>query len=246
MRIIIDQAEIEEAIENLILDQVQVPDHVDIKIDLRATRGELGFQAHIDFVDPNNEVQPNTGEHLGIADKVRVAKEEAAKPRRRGRPKGSLNKPKAAPAPAPAVEPVAVPEVVAEASAEANTSGDTRVDNLIDEVSAQSSDNAPQVAEAVVEDAAVEMAKEEAPAPEPVEPEPVASASDVTEADVSSQASPELAANVTETAAEQVVEQEQVPAPELAVAPVAEAAPAAPAAPARSLFANLGNPKNEG
>lgn len=106
MRIIITQEEIEEAIEKLILDQVDVPDDMRIDIDLKATRGDQGYTAEIDIVahdaptdgtdrsiDPRIEVVEGA-ETLGIAEKVMEAKTEAARPRRRGRPAGARNKPK--------------------------------------------------------------------------------------------------------------------------------------------------------
>lgn len=106
MRIIITQEEIEEAIEKLILDQVDVPDDMRIDIDLKATRGDQGYTAEIDIVahdaptdgtdrsvDPRIEVVEGA-ETLGIAEKVMEAKSEAARPRRRGRPAGAKNKPK--------------------------------------------------------------------------------------------------------------------------------------------------------
>ena len=49
MRITIVQTEIEEAIRNHILSQIQVQDGMEIEIDLRATRGAEGFQADIDI-----------------------------------------------------------------------------------------------------------------------------------------------------------------------------------------------------
>ena len=106
MRITLNQEEIEEAIEKLILDQVDVPDDMRIDIDLKATRGDEGYTAEIDIlphdaptdgtdrsVDPRINVADGA-EGMSIADKTEEAIIEASKPRRRGRPAGARNKPK--------------------------------------------------------------------------------------------------------------------------------------------------------
>ncbi len=106
MRIIITQEEIEEAIEKLILDQVEVPEDMRIDITLKATRGDEGYTAEIDIVafnapedgtdrsvDPRIEVVDGA-QNLGIAEKVLEAKQQATLPRRRGRPAGARNRPK--------------------------------------------------------------------------------------------------------------------------------------------------------
>lgn len=106
MRITLNQEEIEEAIEKLILDQVDVPDDIRIDIDLKATRGDEGYTAEIDllpFDAPTNgtdrSVDPRIGvlngaEGMSIADKTEEAIAESKLPRRRGRPAGAKNKPK--------------------------------------------------------------------------------------------------------------------------------------------------------
>ncbi len=106
MRIILTQAEIEEAIEKLILDQVEIPEDMRIDIALKATRGDEGYTAEVDIVmydAPNDgsdrSVDPRLDIHdgaetLGIAEKVMEAKQKALLPRRRGRPEGARNKPK--------------------------------------------------------------------------------------------------------------------------------------------------------
>jgi hypothetical protein len=53
LQIIIVQAEIEQAIRNHILSQINVKDNHDILIDLSATRGADGFKATIDIVPSN-------------------------------------------------------------------------------------------------------------------------------------------------------------------------------------------------
>ncbi|QDP54353.1 MAG: hypothetical protein Unbinned4120contig1000_5 [Prokaryotic dsDNA virus sp.] len=106
MRITLNQEEIEEAIEKLILDQVDVPDDIRIDIDLKATRGDEGYTAEIDLlpfdaptdgtdrsVDPRIGVA-NGAEGMSIADKTEEAIAESKLPRRRGRPAGAKNKPK--------------------------------------------------------------------------------------------------------------------------------------------------------
>lgn len=53
MQITIVQAEIEQAITDFIHRQINVREGMLIQIDLKATRGDAGFQAVIDIVDPN-------------------------------------------------------------------------------------------------------------------------------------------------------------------------------------------------
>ena len=54
MQITIVQAEIEQAITDFIHRQINVREGMLIQIDLKATRGDAGFQAVIDIVDPNS------------------------------------------------------------------------------------------------------------------------------------------------------------------------------------------------
>ncbi len=54
MQITIVQAEIEQAITDFIHRQINVRDGMLIQIELKATRGDHGFQAVIDIVDPNS------------------------------------------------------------------------------------------------------------------------------------------------------------------------------------------------
>ena len=58
MQITIVQAEIEQAITDFIHRQINVREGMLIQIDLKATRGDAGFQAVIDIVDPNTALTP--------------------------------------------------------------------------------------------------------------------------------------------------------------------------------------------
>ena len=69
MRIIIVQAEIEEAIRNYIQKQVKIETGMRIDMELAATRGDDGFTAEI-FIVPDVPDQPD----LGIATKIAEAK----------------------------------------------------------------------------------------------------------------------------------------------------------------------------
>jgi hypothetical protein len=60
MQITINQAEIEEAIRERILGQIQIKDGMRIDIDLRATRGDEGYTAVIDIVPATAERRPST------------------------------------------------------------------------------------------------------------------------------------------------------------------------------------------
>lgn len=108
MRIVLNEKDISTAIEGYILENVTVPDDMRIDIDLKATRGEQGYTAEIDLVhmtspadgsdrsvDPRIEATDEArAEGLGIVEKIDAARSEAKAPRRRGRPVGSVNKPK--------------------------------------------------------------------------------------------------------------------------------------------------------
>lgn len=255
MRIILTQMEIEEAIEKLILDQVDVPDDMRIDIDLKATRGEEGYQAFIDIVDhdaPEDgsdrsvdpRIKPIEGaETLGIAEKVLEAKAEASKPRRRGRPAGARNKPKLSKDHRSTEDKVQV-EHAQEPVQEAQESvSEAKMDQDTQEVE-QAPTEAPAVPAATEETAEVnEPANEpviaEAQAEEETKEEtkievttPVA-APTMTEQDISAQASDELVESMSEPQPE--------PEPNQSPEPV----PANPQ-PTRSLFANLSRPTNGG
>lgn len=255
MRIILTQMEIEEAIEKLILDQVDVPDDMRIDIDLKATRGEEGYQAFIDIVDhdaPEDgsdrsvdpRIKPIDGaETLGIAEKVLEAKAEASKPRRRGRPAGARNKPKLSEDHRSTEDKVQVTEEPqAEAQAEQaqetvqeaqESVSEAEVDRETREAE-QAPTEAPATAEEVVEQPNSEQPVDE-PANEPVVAE--AQAEEETEVEV---APPVAAPTVTEQdvstqASDELAESVSESAP--------EPAPVNPQ-PTRSLFANLSRPTN--
>lgn len=60
MRILIVQDEIEQAIRSHILNQISIKEGQEIKIDLKATRGDDGMTAEINIVTPGNEPQKPT------------------------------------------------------------------------------------------------------------------------------------------------------------------------------------------
>lgn len=212
MRVILNQQEIETAIENYILENVTVPDDHRIDIDLKATRGDEGYTAEIDLlhfkepegsraVDARIEPKPEAiAEGLGIVDKIEAAKAEATGPRRRGRPAGSKNR-----VPADTDKSVAAPVV------------QTPTETAIEEHPAHEEANLSATNEELIEQAkpleVQDAAQEEAPV-ETVEVEDVAVEEPVEEAPVE----PAEQAEVTE-----------------AVIPAEEAAPKPAARP--SLFA---------
>jgi hypothetical protein len=83
MQISIAQAEIEEAIEKHVREQVAVREDQQVKIDLKATRGPEGYQAIIDIVSAVEEPAPKKAstrashaspKSTGIKDAVAAAK----------------------------------------------------------------------------------------------------------------------------------------------------------------------------
>lgn len=93
MRIIIIQAEIEEAIRNHILQQVNINENMEILIDLKATRSEQGYTAEIDIVRKSEQdvsstpirvespaPAPEAPKSLGIAETVKATRTRQAKP----------------------------------------------------------------------------------------------------------------------------------------------------------------------
>lgn len=76
MQITIVQSEIELAIKQYIHQQINVREGMDIEIELRATRGESGFQAVIDIAPATSKPEPA----LGIVDTVNKAKTSLTKP----------------------------------------------------------------------------------------------------------------------------------------------------------------------
>lgn len=270
MRIILTQMEIEEAIEKLILDQVDVPDDMRIDIDLKATRGEEGYQAFIDIVDhdaPEDgsdrsvdpRIKPIDGaETLGIAEKVLEAKAEASKPRRRGRPAGARNKPKLSEdhrSTEDKVQVIEEPQVEAQVEQaqepvqEAQGSvSEAEVDQDTGETE-QASTEAPAVPTAAEEISEQLISKQpvDEPANEPVIAEAQAKeeAKEETEVEVAPPVAPLVAApTVTEQDISTQASDELVESmsePQ----PEPEPVPANPQ-PTRSLFANLSRPTNGG
>lgn len=59
MQIIIAQLEIEQAIQEFIGRKIKIADDQRIDIDLKATRGDAGYQAFIDIVDQTSERRPS-------------------------------------------------------------------------------------------------------------------------------------------------------------------------------------------
>lgn len=57
MQISLNQAEIEQAIEDYINNQLTINDTQEVKIDLKATRGPEGFQAFIEIIDKTKNKQ---------------------------------------------------------------------------------------------------------------------------------------------------------------------------------------------
>lgn len=78
MQITIVQTEIEEAIRNYILGQISVHENHRIDIDLKATRGEQGFQAVIDIVPNDDKPSGSKAPTATKAAPAAVAKAEPA------------------------------------------------------------------------------------------------------------------------------------------------------------------------
>lgn len=129
MRITIIQSEIEEAIRNHILSQITVQEGMAIDIDLKATRGDEGFQAFID-IRPDTATQPDPEKVEPIAPKAEkpLAIEETVTKAKAGRgSKTSTAKAEPAPETATAVaEPE--PEAAGETSGEADASPDAETE----------------------------------------------------------------------------------------------------------------------
>lgn len=225
MRIILTQAEMEEAIEDYIVASVNGIDDKEIHIDLKATRGEEGYQAFIDLVPvgaarndrtQDETITANEDAPLGIVEKIEAARSESAQPiRRRGRPPGSKNKPK---------------EEVAEAELPLETAATETEAEEAEPTSAPEPEVQPEPVsepEPVVEDT-VEVETQDEPEieveadPEPTEEEALAAEAQKTEP-------------VEEPTPEPVQDKAQNEASE-------DAAPAPK--PTRSLFANLTKPTN--
>ena len=250
MRIIITQEEIEEAIEKLILDQVEVPEDMRIDIALKATRGDEGYTAEIDIVafnapedgtdrsvDPRIEVVDGA-QNLGIAEKVLEAKQQATLPRRRGRPAGARNRPKLS-TDHRSTEPkdeVTENQAASEAASEIDPGIEVEV-------------------EVENEDKAVQETQEEA-----IEPQPVQETTEVEQAPVEAPVEVEVVEEPSEAQEPQDEDVDYTPTPETPglesseaeteekLEPQPETVEASPEVvqPTRSLFANLQRPNNGG
>lgn len=254
MRIILNEEEILTAIENYILENVEVPDDLRIDIDLKATRGDLGYTAEVDIlaadapagdrsVDPRIEANQGAVEQgLGIVDKINEAKAQAAMPRRRGRPAGSRNKPKdVAVAATTEVTGALAAEPVGDAPVEVQPESEAQI--VTEPVETQENTD---VNEEVVSHTEVVIPEEPASAPaasdefgsnpveEPEQSETVADQAALAEA-VAEQPEPEVVAPAATVQAQDVTEQanevlvgELSDAPEVAQTPVeVEATPEA-------------------
>lgn len=252
MRIIITQEEIEEAIEKLILDQVEVPEDMRIDIALKATRGDEGYTAEIDIVafnapedgtdrsvDPRIEVVDGA-QNLGIAEKVLEAKQQAALPRRRGRPAGARNRPK-----------------LSTDHRSTEPKDEVTEDQAASEVVSETDAGIDVEVEVENEDKAVQETQEEA-----IEPQPVQETTEVEQAPVEAPVEVEVVEEPSEPQEPQDVDVDvdYTPTPETPglesseaeteekLEPQPETVEASPEVvqPTRSLFANLQRPNNGG
>jgi hypothetical protein len=89
MQITINQAEIEEAIRERILGQIQIKDGMRIDIDLRATRGDEGYTAVIDIVPKTAERRTSTQSEAPT--KVETPAPKASAPAKAAAPKRSAS-----------------------------------------------------------------------------------------------------------------------------------------------------------
>lgn len=144
MQIIIVQAEIEEAIEARIREQLVIQEGFRVDIELKATRGEEGYQAMIDIVPANAERKART-EEAPIQTAVTKAKGTTAAPRA---PKAVTK----AAIPAVAEE----PPISAVAQATELAEDEAPFDNAVDVAAAP-------IEPAVTAEAAVESNEEETP-----------------------------------------------------------------------------------
>jgi hypothetical protein len=157
MKIIITQAEIEEAIRDRILKQITVKDDMEITVDLSATRGDTGFTAAIDII-------PKGTTAAAPAAKAAPVAAQAAQP--------------AEPIKEPAVTPVTTPTMAAASATGEAPKRRGRPSKA--EVAAREA--AAAAATAQEAEPAVEEAAEEAPVAETAE-EPVAAVEESVEAE---------------------------------------------------------------
>lgn len=146
MQIIIVQSEIEAAIEAQIREQIVVRDDYRIDIELRATRGEDGYQAIIDILPASAERKLGSSSDEGsVTAAVKVAKATPAAPKATRAPRTAA----AAPAVAQVVvEPEPEPEVVA-AEVEVAQAEEAPFDNAVDVAAPAAVEPAEPVAEQV-------------------------------------------------------------------------------------------------
>lgn len=255
MKIVLNQQDIETALEDFVLSVARVPDNLRIDIDLKATRGDEGYQAFIEFVPINNqnmgevEVTPEAqAEGLGIVEKINAAKSPDEAPRRRGRPPGSKNKPKDS----SDIDKIAVnePQTDAELAAQilgqdkpvkdqtpvADTPQETTQEAPVQPVAEEVTTDTVMPAEAPVEAAPAEP---ETPLDPPVEEAPVSLGVDEVPSEAVeavSEAQPETAP--VETAPQSAPGQIAIPA-------VAEPVTEAPAPVRNTLFGDMKAPVNE-
>lgn len=88
MQISLNQAEIEQAIDDFINKQISINDTQEVTIDLKATRGPEGFQAFIEVVDKSQNKRSTDKDKDSVASKQKQevadpkAKEEDAAPKK--------------------------------------------------------------------------------------------------------------------------------------------------------------------
>lgn len=144
MQIIIIQAEIEEAIEKHIREQIVVKDDHRIDIELRATRGSDGYQAIIDIVPATADRKVRDDSEGSVQASVKVAKATpaATAPKAPAKPKADKVQPPAAAVPAAEAE-ATVSEPVAEVQEEApfDTAEDVQAEAV--DVAAEQEEVAP-------------------------------------------------------------------------------------------------------
>lgn len=77
MQIIITQADIEQSIKDYVASQVTIPEGQDVKIELKATRGDTGFQAFITIGAASEPAAPKAGRKATAKAPARAKKAEA-------------------------------------------------------------------------------------------------------------------------------------------------------------------------
>lgn len=272
MRVILSESDILLAIEDFILNTVNLPEDIRVDIDLKATRGPEGYTAEIDLVhytspadgsdrsvdDRITVTDEAREEGLGIVAKIDEARAEGKAPRRRGRPPGSKNLPKVEAetetvteaAPEPEAEPEPEPnseEALAAEAAVTEPTEEAPVETVEEPVEAEAAaevqaESEPEVAP-VAESSAVEAPAEPEAQPEPA-PKAEGKRSLFGEASKTTTDDGPKAEPAAEPAEEEEVD--YTPTPETAGLTTADAEGEEAPAPTttRSLFADLTKPKN--